>query len=291
MNPTNSIFTVFNMNTLKKTTYLLGVTLFLVVFCCGNAAQAQVINFDVPGGAGNGVDNYSGQGAVPDPGNNYWIPFVLDGTTPAGTYSDGVTPTPVTLTDHSVGVSFGLSGGAPGTPGALEWPWAYGYAPVTNTLNNVPAGTYNLYLYGKTADTGYPGGATFDVSVAGTDYGSQYTVNTYSSYCTVSNDFVAYHNVVVGVGGVITFSYAPPPERPSEGDWNGVQLVQITPPLVPVTLTNKWNGSTVTLSWPGSGLLLQATNLPGPWTTNNSATSPFVVTPTAPHMFYRLLEQ
>jgi fibronectin-binding autotransporter adhesin len=54
------------------------------------------------------------------------------------------------------------------------------------------------------------------------------------------------------------------------------------------SITNVWNGSSITLSWPGGGQLLQATNLLGPWTTNNSATSPFTVTPTAPQMFYRV---
>ena len=51
--------------------------LILAALCiglCGNATQAQVINFDVPGGAG--AANYSGQGAYSDPGNNYWNPVV-----------------------------------------------------------------------------------------------------------------------------------------------------------------------------------------------------------------------
>ena len=135
------------------------------------------------------------------------------------------------------------------------------------------------------------GGALFDVSVNGTDYGSQYTTNSYDSYCILNNDYVAYNNIVVGTGGTITFTYGPPPQRPSEGDWNGIQLVQITPQAISVKLTYSWNGSAMTLSWPGTGLLLQATNLPGPWTTNASATSPFVVTPTVPKMFYRLLVQ
>ncbi|HLZ53885.1 MAG TPA: hypothetical protein VKS19_05350, partial [Verrucomicrobiae bacterium] len=45
----------------------------------GSATRAQVINFDVPGGAG--AANYSGQGACPDPGKNYWNPVVGNGTT------------------------------------------------------------------------------------------------------------------------------------------------------------------------------------------------------------------
>ncbi len=54
-----------------------------------------------------------------------------------------------------------------------------------------------------------------------------------------------------------------------------------------VTLTNQWNNSTLRLSWPGNGKLLEATNLVGPWTTNLSA-SPVIVTPDQPQKFYRV---
>jgi polygalacturonase len=63
--------------------------------------------------------------------------------------------------------------------------------------------------------------------------------------------------------------------------------VIILPEQTPV-ITNSWNGSNLTLSWSGNGMLLQATNIAGPWTTNTSAASPFTVTPTAPQMFYRV---
>jgi hypothetical protein len=57
-----------------------------------------------------------------------------------------------------------------------------------------------------------------------------------------------------------------------------------------VTLTNKWNGANLILSWPGNGKLLEATNLAGPWTTNTS-TSPVTVTPTQSQKFYRIQTQ
>src|SRR6202044_3979366 len=34
------------------------------------------------------------------------------------------------------------------------------------------------------------------------------------------------------------------------------------------SITSTFNGSTMTLTWPGGGQLLQTTNLLGPWTTN-----------------------
>lgn len=57
-----------------------------------------------------------------------------------------------------------------------------------------------------------------------------------------------------------------------------------------VPLTSRWSGSSLVLSWPGNGKLLQATNLSGPWTTNVSP-SPVVVSPLAPQTFYRVQTQ
>jgi hypothetical protein len=45
----------------------------------------------------------------------------------------------------------------------------------------------------------------------------------------------------------------------------------------------------VALSWP-VGTLLEASELSGPWTTNNAA-SPYIVSPTAAKRFYRVLVQ
>jgi hypothetical protein len=45
-------------------------------------------------------------------------------------------------------------------------------------------------------------------------------------------------------------------------------------------------GGNVVLTWP-SGMLLQATNIAGPWTTNSRATSPYTFTPVAGQMFFR----
>jgi hypothetical protein len=44
-----------------------------------------------------------------------------------------------------------------------------------------------------------------------------------------------------------------------------------------------WNAT-----WNGAGTLLQATNLTGPWVTNNSAVSPLMVTTTNAAQFYRV---
>jgi autotransporter-associated beta strand protein len=54
------------------------------------------------------------------------------------------------------------------------------------------------------------------------------------------------------------------------------------------SISNTFNSSTMTLTWPGGGQLLQTTNLLVSWTTNVGATSPFVVTPTNNQMFFRV---
>jgi hypothetical protein len=48
--------------------------------------------------------------------------------------------------------------------------------------------------------------------------------------------------------------------------------------VAPPYLTNSWNGSQLTLSWPAGFSLQTATNVLGAWTTS-LATSPLVVTP------------
>jgi hypothetical protein len=57
----------------------------------------------------------------------------------------------------------------------------------------------------------------------------------------------------------------------------------------PVTLEVAHSGANVVLTWNGGGKLLQASNLLGAWTTNSAAASPYLVTPSAPQMYYRVL--
>ena len=57
-----------------------------------------------------------------------------------------------------------------------------------------------------------------------------------------------------------------------------------------VTLSNRWSGANLVLSWPGNGRLLEATNLAGPWTTN-AAISTLTVSPGLPRKFYRVRTQ
>ncbi len=208
------------------------------------AGSSQVVNFDVPGGMG-GL-NYSGQGALPDSGHNYWNAFVNLGTTPTGFFSDGVTASPVTLTDNSPN-HYGPQG-AQGTVAGLEGPFVENNnagSVVTNTINNVPAGTYNLFLYGKNDDIGDADrGTSFTVLVGTNSYGTQSTVNSVTTSFTQGNDYVEFAGLTVGVAGTITFAYtantaAIAHHNPQqEGDFNGLQLVSTSLSTTLASVTN-----------------------------------------------------
>ena len=83
-----------------------------------------------------------------------------------------------------------------------------------------------------------------------------------------ANDGGYYHLVFTAAGQSVTSSV--------------VQLT-VNPPL---RLSTLQSGSNLVLSWP-QGMLLQATNMAGPWTTNNAG-SPYTNLPSQPQMFYRV---
>ena len=77
---------------------------------------------------------------------------------------------------------------------------------------------------------------------------------------------------------------------PQNGSCNvaELQFFSPNPPATAPRITNYWNGSQLTLSWPGGYELLEATNVTGPWSTNTSAISPWIMTPAGPRKFFRL---
>jgi hypothetical protein len=208
------------------------VLIWFAVLCfwgLGNKARAQVINFDVPGGAG--AANYYGQGAYSDPGNNYWNPVAGGSTTGAAYLSDGVTLSSITLTSE-LGGTYGTQG-TQGTPAGLQQPYEYNDATLqADTLNEVPAGTYDLYLYGIN-NTGTRG-TTFIVS---TSVVSPYSLSTSNTPASLTNfmpgaDCVVFSNIVVGTDGTIMFMWVGNPNvilsGNNEGDFNGLQLVFVS---------------------------------------------------------------
>jgi hypothetical protein len=202
---------------------LLGVT----------ATQAQDINFDVPGSTEaswnennpglnyNFGNNYIGQGALSDPGNNFWNAVQGNGTTSGGLLSDGVTSSSITLTTSGFteygGNSFGNSV-VNGTAPALFTPFVYGG---TLTLNNVAAGTYDLFVYAQNG-SGFGAGNNAPTSI---------TVDG-NTLTTALNDAGDYTSFTTGVNYEeftgIELSGSVPITLGGQANFNGLQLDEIT---------------------------------------------------------------
>ena len=138
---------------------------------------------------------------------------------------------PITLTSQ-MGGTFGTQG-TQGTPAALQQPYEYNNAALrTDTLNNVPAGTYNLYLYGINNDG--TRGTTFTVYTPVMAPIILTTSNTPASLTSFIQgaDYVIFSNVVVGTLGTITFTWTSNANvtHPGniEGDLNSIQLVFVS---------------------------------------------------------------
>jgi hypothetical protein len=69
------------------------------------------------------------------------------------------------------------------------------------------------------------------------------------------------------------------------GDNLDLAVIGTVNPVKPA-LGFQWNGTHIQLNWP-EGTLLQADQVTGPWTTN-LATAPYLVTSSAPRMFFRV---
>ena len=230
------------------------------------AVQAQmVLNYEVPGSYG--APAYSGQGAYSDPGNNFWNPVPGSSGTSGGGFgdllADGATVTSITLTMASYQTyNNGGDGGTDPAIGGLMAPFILenNGTPVTGTFNNVPNGVYDLFLYGGN----YPDqdrATSFTVNgVTQSTLGINYNqlnhtsaLNAFTQGGAFDNanpttgslgpnaapaNYVEFANLDVTAGSLV-FSFAANPFLRSglddfsgqnhEGDFNGVQLVQVVP--------------------------------------------------------------
>ena len=159
-------------------------------------------------------------------------------------------------------------------------------------FTGVPAGTYNLACYGVDG-TFADRGTTFIVHDGVNGNQTNGTVNVSpGNPLSQGMNFVLFTNVHASGTLVIDIpatTPVPSHDPNTEADFNAaqLQLVSLDPPLV-FSVTNSWNGSQMTLSWPsGSSTLLEATNIAGPWTTNAN-TSPYTFTPVGPLKFFRV---
>ncbi|HEY4417610.1 MAG TPA: hypothetical protein VGO57_18105 [Verrucomicrobiae bacterium] len=206
---------------------------------------------------------------------------LMDGYIDAGNNGSGNTPTAVvsglTASSYTVYMFCEFGNGRPASAG--DWLPSYSvngtnfYAPAIGALN----GGYSQYL------TTCAVGGQFNL------YGFQQatTTNANSNSQIASpalfGNFIKFIQIPA-VGGQISVAAEPDSAHTYRTPFEGFELV-----AVPPTLKVQPSGSNIVLSW-SAGILLQAPNVTGPWTTNSSG-PPFSVTINqgAPQMFYRVL--
>jgi hypothetical protein len=177
------------------------------------------------------------------------------------------------------------------------------YLSVTN-LDGVFTNGYSVYFYYNGGAVGRGGqnylryyqGLTTNTPVAGLAQWNLYTttsntghyirdmtpLNTGTAGETSGANYFVYSNLTGGAFDLLV----------TNGDVAGVNAIEIianaaTVSTLTVSTGAQSNAGVMVLTWT-SGILLQATNLYGPWTTND-AVSPYTNNPVQPQMFYRVL--
>ena len=199
----------------------------------------------------------SGHGSVPNgnPGQPYaWHSGTsasgpnLFSPTSSGAANTGNATSAGLITPVTLSLSYGFDNGADGgiTQGQPSWVLSHaalvtGSTLGTFTLNNVPAGTYQLFLYGSNFNNDR--GAAFGITTGGGTFlgGINATTNpndTGSGTLGAKNQFILGGNYVevdglAPVGGVISGTWGavtnPLSGNSGEGDFNALQLVRVVP--------------------------------------------------------------
>ncbi len=172
-------------------------------------------------------------------GNNLFSPSHY--STQAGNATSSGSLSPVTLSMSYNGGDNGLGNVGQqhlqGTPNFLLGEAAIVNGGVTGTfgLGNVPAGTYNLYLYGGNYDN--TRGAAFTVSSGTAVNGLTSAINSGASgnkSFVLGQNYVEFTGVTPDANGNITGTWSavsnPNSGLSGEGDFNGLQLVQVSVP-------------------------------------------------------------
>jgi hypothetical protein len=128
------------------------------------------------------------------------------------------------------------------------------------TLQNVPPGTYGLYLYGANFDNNR--GTLFSVNSGNAHNGIAATLNsgvgTPAATYVEGQNFVIFENVTPDVNSNITITASPNPQDgvgnsnlAGEADVNGFQLIFSPPPTAvsPTVAQNVWAGGTASFSF------------------------------------------
>jgi Immunoglobulin I-set domain/Immunoglobulin domain/Legume lectin domain len=226
------------------------------------------------GNPGNPYAAYNAGSWITSTGSNLFnsVPFgaasSLFGPSADGDATSSGQFTPITL---KVGGYSGDTGNSPGNgltnpngaPSFLLMNCAYknGTSPdEVFTLQNVPPGTYGLYLYGANYDNNR--GTAFSVNSGSAHNGISATLNSLigspaTTYVEGQN-FVIFENVSPDAEGNITITASPNPldgvgneNLTNETDVNGFQLIFSPPPTAvsPTVAQNVWAGDTASFSF------------------------------------------
>jgi hypothetical protein len=257
--------------------------------------QTWVVNYDFDTTEGGVAGTYSGPGVVGSgtywnsiPGPNFWSQSTYTGT--GGLTDDGAINT-------GISCSVAMDGNWCYPPSSPNNALLDDYAEALNsiarpfTFNNVYNGVYNLVLFGVN------GGYKQDGTVFTVNGVSKSTVNTTDTQFVGGDNYVIFRNLIV-TNGVISGTYGANPilvegATNVQGDFCGAQLQYVGQSVVDITPTLNLQtvGGQLQLQWSPGSILLEATNIAGPWTTNSEATSPYVIDTSSGQKFFRVFVQ
>jgi hypothetical protein len=172
-------------------------------------------------------------------------------------------------------------------------------------FTNVPSGTYDVALFGLAA-THAGQGTTFTLN--GQNLTTREPANQNTAFLIYTN-YVIFSNVVVSSdSGVISGIWkSSATTNTIDAHFNGAQIQRISSSIsssgvggesqmraIQIAGQNQilqyvpGPHQQLQLQWPVGGILLESTNIAGPWTTNSAATSPYVVNPEDGQKFFRV---
>jgi hypothetical protein len=269
----------------------------------GSVTSSNALVTVIPVPTGQWVANYcvsnsiGGYGLYNGPGvlgtGTFWNPIVNtnDEFAPNITISSSSSKQDNGVTDTGIGVTVTSVGGTYAfvSSGPLVFSQYVIAGSGSNSIvfTNMPNGVYNLCFFGIDGDRANQSG---DFVINGVTNG---LVNVQDRVFTLGDNCVLFTNIVVTNNTLEADEFA---TDTGEGDFNGVQLQYVSSGAVSgVLLSIQWSGSNLMLTWPTPAdttpILLQATNVQGPYTPVSGAMSPYTVPLTAAQRFYRLQVQ
>ena len=211
--------------------------LCFVLFTLVGSLDSQATTVNVDFGANEG--SMSGQGALPDPGNNHWN-VTNSSSTNGLTASDGSTPTSIGYTFTGVTLNGGTNPNA--NENQLLADYMFGYTGTFTVGGLDPVKKYDVYLYGASDSRDLwpaPNRGTTWTMISGTT--SSPTVQTstgnipnWTSTYVQDVTHVIYEDVTPGAGNQIVFNLMP--NAPANAFLNGFQIQVVPEPTTALLL-------------------------------------------------------